>query len=287
MAQPNGRIELAYAMRRLNKIAELSGGGPKKKKDEGPPVDTSKMSEFEKGQYFMAVSMKRIRDNIEKLDAMDANGSTATKAELGNQIRKDIAQMKKDAINIKKSAQAEGKRSEYETLLTHKSKTEQLFSSRFVQDEGTRAALNAAAAGGNKKGAPGLSSLLDAPAAGGQEMQPMMSVRDDEEFQLFFQQTKNLDKKMDQALDRISMGVSRLHENANQIGSELKVQAVLLSEQEKKVDKLNEQMYTLNHKLKKTLDDVDKDKWCVYLICCILLLGILGYLATQSGLIKM
>ena len=241
-------------MRRLNKITEACGGGPKKKKDEGPPVDTSKMSEFEKGQYFMAVSMKRIRDNIEKLDQMEKEGgSTAFKAELGNHIRKDIAQVKKDAINVKKAAQTEGKRSQYETLLIHKTKTEQLFQSRFVQDEGARAALNNAASGGKKPTAD-LKSLMDEP---GQEMtSPMNSIRDDEEFTLFFVQTKEADKKMDQALDRISGGVQRMHENALQIKGELKVQEVLLKETEVKVDKLNEELYTLNTKLKKTLEEV-------------------------------
>ena len=281
------RVELAYSLRRLNKITEACGGGPKTKKDEGPPVDTSKMSEFDKGQYFMAVSMKRIRDNIEKLDQMDKESeSTAAKAELGNRIRKDIAQLKTDAINVKKSAQTEGKRSEYETLLTHKSKTEQLFQSRFVQNEGTRAALNAAASGGKKPAADLHKSLMDGPTSGGQEMTPMSSIRDDEEFQLFFEQTKALDKKMDQALDRISGGVARMHENALQIKGELRVQEVLLKETEVKVDKLNEQLYTLNTKLKKTLEDVDKDKLCIYLICCILLLAVAGYLVHALGIVK-
>eukprot|EP00759_Apiculatamorpha_spiralis_P011078 PhF_6_TR18546/c0_g1_i1/m.27084 len=196
---------------------------------------------------------------------------------------------KKDAINVKKSAQTENRRSEYETLLSHKAKTEQLFQSRFVQDQATREALNAAAGGSpGKKPIASLKSLMDGanPGGSGEEMQPMMSVRDDEEFQLFFEHTKSLDKKMDQALDRISAGVSRMHENALQIKSELKVQEVLLKETEQKVDNLNEQLYTLNGKLKKTLEEVDKDKCCIYLVCCLLLLGIAGYLVHALGIIK-
>jgi len=285
MSQPNSRIELSYTMRRLGKLTDACGGDPKNKnKKQEALVDTSKMTEFEKGQYLMALSMKNIRENIQKLDELEKEGgSTTSKAVLSNSIRKGIEEVKKEAIKVKKAAQAENKRSEYETLLSHKTKTEQLFQSRFMQDEGARAALNAAVGNKSSPKARDIKSLMD---GGGEEMRPMLSIAEDEEFQLFFQGTKALDKKMDQALDRISAGVSRMHENALQIKNELKVQEVLLQETEQKVDKLNEQMYTLNGKLKKTLEEVDKDKFCVYLICCILLLAVAGLVLNALGIIK-
>eukprot|EP00760_Papus_ankaliazontas_P017585 PhM_4_TR17330/c0_g1_i1/m.88001 len=284
-AEDAKKVELSYAIRRLDKLCQQCGGAPKKKGEgDDPPVDTSRMSEFQKGQYYMAALMQKIRSNIEKLDEIENTGaSAAQKAEVSNTIRKDIAQLKKDALTVKKAAQADNKRAEYETLIAHKTKTEQLFAARFVQDQSTRDNIMGAALGKGKQ-SQDLSTLMD---KNNTEMRPMVSVRDDEEFQLFFQNTKQNDRLIDEAVDRIGQGVTRLHENALQIQSELKVQKVLLEETEDKVDRINDQLITLNSKLKKTIESVDKDKMLMYLICCIVLLGVLGFAASQTGLIKM
>jgi len=283
------RVELSYTLRRLQKLNDVCGGSKKIKgqsADMDALVDTSKMTDFQKGQYTMALSMKKIRENIAQLDVMEReNASTASRAELGNAIRKEIANLKRDAVNVKNFAQAEGKRSEYDTLLMHKNKTEQLFQARFIQDYGTRAALSAAAAGGpNSKSATSeLSSLMKGDSV---ELSAKHSIHDDEEFQLFFVNTKVIDKKIDQALDRIGQGVQRLHENALQVNNELRIQEVLLKDTENKLDRINEQMYTLNGKLRKTLEQVDKDKCCVYLVCCVLLLAVAGYIVYSLGIVK-
>jgi chromosome segregation ATPase len=81
---------------------------------------------------------------------------------------------------------------------------------------------------------------------------------------------------IDQALDRIALGVTRLHENATAIKSELQVQNTLLDETEAKLDKVTGNLKGVNKKLKETLKQVDKDRLCVYLFCCIILLGIAG-----------
>ena len=78
------------------------------------------------------------------------------------------------------------------------------------------------------------------------------------------------------AVDRISAGVTRLHDNALAIRDELKVQNAMLNEVEEKTDRIHGKLKGLNKKLKQTINEVDKDKICIYVFCFILLLGLAG-----------
>lgn len=195
--------------------------------------------------------------------------------------------MRKDAIDCKKAAHDEGKKSEYERLVGHLKKTEDLYNSRFAAgDEDTRAMAagyggtggggasggggGMGGGGGNNRGVTQLDTEMSSLS------HPMVNLRDDEEFQVFFEQTQKNDQIIDQHLDRLSAGVQVLQQNATQINQELKVQSRLLDETETKVDKVHTDLVTVNKKLSKTLKSVKKDKLCIYLVCFILLFGLCG-----------
>ena len=266
-----------YQVKRLEKLAEKCGVSKKKQEEEKPDVDLSKMSPYERQQYQTAVVMQRVRSNILELDNLGDKASLQKRSELSQAIRRDIDSIRKEAAEAKKLARDENKKAEYETLLGHVKKTEALYKQRFqanVAGSEEAAAAAAFAAGGQKRAVE-----LD------QEMsqlgQPMVNLREDEEFALFFDQVQKNDQLMDQALDRISAGVQVLHTQAVNINQELKVQNQLLTETEEKVDKTHQKLKSLNKRLKKTIKDVQKDRLCIYLICFILLLALGGIIYWQ------
>jgi len=60
------------------------------------------------------------------------------------------------------------------------------------------------------------------------------------------------------------------------MNTELKVQKELITTAEQKMDNVTDQLTGLNKKLKKTIKEVQKDRLCLYVICCLLLLGLAG-----------
>ena len=262
--------EILFQIRKLEKLADKCGVSEKKAQKEA--VDMSKMSPYEQQQYRMAATMQGVRSNIMELDNLGDKASATRRSELANSVRKDLRTMRKDAAEAKKLAQKEDKKSDYEKLIGHMKKTEELYNSRFAA--GDEEARGLASPKGNR----GITDL-------GDDFQglasPMHNLRDDEEFQLFFEQTQKNDQLMDQALDRLSVGVQDLHQNAKQINDELKVQKVLLEETEEKVTHVTTELVTLNKKLKKTIKEVEKDKICIYVICLLLCLGLAGAIYWQ------
>uniref|UniRef100_A0A7S1QA08 t-SNARE coiled-coil homology domain-containing protein n=1 Tax=Neobodo designis TaxID=312471 RepID=A0A7S1QA08_NEODS len=269
--------EAYYTMKRLEKLAVACGVSDKNKEEQKPDVDLSKMSPFERQQYQTAVIMQRVRSNIMELDNCGEKASLQKKSELSQSIRRDIDKIRKETGEAKKLARDEGKKAEYETLLGHVKKTEALYKQRFQAQGagGEEAAAAAAFAAGSQKRAVELDQEMS------QLGQPMVNLREDEEFAMFFEQVQQNDQKMDEALDRISAGVQVLHNQATNINQELKVQNQLLEETEEKVDKVHGKLKTLNKRLKKTIKDVEKDRLCIYLICFILLLALGGIIYWQ------
>jgi len=257
-------------LRKLEKLTEKCGVSKDgKKKDEAPQVDTTKMTPYEKQQYYMATDMKKIRDTVQELEDLGEKATNTQKAELSNAIRKDVMNLKNKALEAKKHAMKENRREEYDALIGHMKKTELLFRQRIQKTGGGDDAgiMAAPTNSGTKK----LGNIDEEMTA-----EPMMSLRDDEEFQLFYQQTKQNDVKIDQALDRISAGVTRLADNAKMMNQELKVQKALLDTAEQKVDRAEAALIGLNKKLKTTINEVDKDKMCIYAFCLLLILGLIG-----------
>ena len=270
-----------YTLKRLEKLAEKCGVRKPGSLDEDdrPGVDLSKMSPYERQQYQTAVTMQRVRSAIAELDGIGENGSAMRRTEVAQRIRKGIHQLKLETTEAKKFAKNEGKKSEYETLVAHVKKTEALYTQRFQAPTSAEAGAAANAAQLYADGTP--KRVVELDDAFSELKSPMVNLREDEEFALFFQQVQKNDAMIDQALDRIAAGVQMLHQNAKNINEELKVQHVLLTETEEKVATTHGKLKSVNKRLKKTIKDVEKDRLCVYLLCFILLLALGGVIYWQ------
>lgn len=249
----------------MQALQEVCGGAPgKKKEDDLAAVDTSKMSAYEQQQFKLACAMKRAREHIDELENLPAGSPVDQRARLGNQVRREIQGLSSEARALRPLALKEGKMTEYNQLALHVNRTEKLSKGRKQDEDGDVVAPS------NR----GVKSLSDMEMGDVGESGP--SLRDDPEFMQFFEQTKKNDEAIDQALDRIGAGVTRLKNTALTIQDELKLQEQLLIDTENKVTNVHGKMKGLNKKLKETLKRVDKDRFCLYIFCCILLLGIAG-----------
>lgn len=259
--------ELHWQMKRLQVLRDKCGGNPNKPSE--PTVDLSKMSEYERQQYKIAESMKRIRENIMELDNLPEGASTTKRVDLRQQVRKDVMALDKAALEARRWAKEENRKEDYEKLVGHVKKTQNLWNQRF-QEGG---AANA-----------GLAELMSPKGSGAQKLdeemgqlsQPMVNLHEDQEFQMFFEQCSKKDQEIDAALDMVAAGVTVLAQQAKTINTELKVQKALLEETEEKMEKNITALMALNKKLKHTIKEVNKDKLCLYVICCALLVALAG-----------
>lgn len=89
----------------------------------------------------------------------------------------------------------------------------------------------------------------------------------DEEFCLFVSQIQKNDNIGDVFLDRISAGLTRIHENAVTITSELKTQEEILDDVEEKVDTTRVALSGLNAQLRKLLKGKNRCDFFMYAFC--------------------
>ena len=168
--------ELHWQLKRLKDLHEKCGCGEKKEK---PTVDMSKMSEYEKHQYRLAEQMQRIRGNILDLDNLPDGAPQTKKVDLRQQIRKDVNMLDRSAQEAKRWAKDENRKEEYEKLIGHVRKTQNLWNGRFQEGVNSNvdpSLMSPKAGGGITKMDEEMSNLS----------QPMVNLRDDEEFGLFF-----------------------------------------------------------------------------------------------------
>lgn len=232
-------------------------------------IDYSKMTPYDAAQFKIADRMRIMRGLVSELDALPSGGNPTRRVEISNQIRKEDKKVKTAITEARQLATQEQKQREYETLQMHYRTTTQLWKSRFGGNTASEESTSNSYYGSVSKDS-GIELDNALPSSSG------YSLREDEEFLQFFQQTQRNDKLMDQAFDRIHQGVQRLGEQALMLKQEMKVQDILLDEVEKKTDGVTAKLKGLNSKLKDTIKKVDQDKMCVYVFCFILLLGIAG-----------
>lgn len=108
----------------------------------------------------------------------------------------------------------------------------------------------------------------------------------DQEFQNLMTIFRENDQEIDRMLDHIMAGVVTLNEQAKVISVELKTQDLLITEADKKMDNIHSQLVGVNKKLKKTIVALDKDKMCLYIICLLLLLGLIGVILVVTKVVK-
>jgi hypothetical protein len=83
-----------------------------------------------------------------------------------------------------------------------------------------------------------------------------------------------IQQDIDQDLDLIAEGIDFLKEAALAIGEELDVQSEMMKEVGGNVDKAQQDLERLNKNVGETLKEQANQNMCVYLICCIVMLGI-------------
>lgn len=93
-------------------------------------------------------------------------------------------------------------------------------------------------------------------------------------------QIKANDLEMDQMLDEIGVVVQDLGQMAGAIQEEVKVQGVMLDDLETKIEKAQDKLTSVNQAVKESLESkgLGGERACINMICCIVLLGIVGVL---------
>jgi hypothetical protein len=270
-----------------------------------------KLSKYAKEEFKMALELQFLRKqlgNLEEMEETNAGASKAGKIFLGSgagrapysqqdiskvtvDVRKRLQKIKNATRDLQRAAQAEGKLEDYKEVLRHVETTQALYKKRFsVPVPGSGSETELGSIDGGKRGSESAPLLdktaLDLPPPASNPSEIRDSLRDDEEFQQFFAEVAQKDELIDQAVDRIYRGTARLKDQALGIKEELTRQEGLLKETEQKVDSINEKTKNLNKRLKKTIEKVDSDKFCVYIFCFVLLLGIIGGVLYVTGVIK-
>lgn len=137
------------------------------------------------------------------------------------------------------------------------------------RDDGVDAPGSAGSTGGS---GPSLSSL-----------QTLRSAREDSEFRDFFASVQANDDLMDAALDRLSEGLSRLLDNARGMQDELAIQAELLQGTETRINENEAALANMNRRLRRAIREMEDSSICVYVVCLMVLLLILGVLLRVAG----
>jgi len=191
--------ELHYQIKRLEALKDKCGGVSKK--NDKPAVDMSKMTEYEKSQYKLAEQMQRIRNNILELDNLPESAPNVKRVELKQMIRKDTAKLEEGTKEARRYAKEESRKEEYEKLVSHVKKTQNLWNARHqssdMRDMAGSDMMSPKSGGGVQKLDEEMSQLG----------QPMMSLHDDEEFQMFFDQAA----KRDEDRPGVGYGFRRCH----------------------------------------------------------------------------
>lgn len=262
------------------------------------------LSPFQRHEFLTARAIEELRhlmrsyQEIEDGASAKKNGGFEAVRRCRQQMRKQEGTLAKMSREVLRLGRSEKKDAEARELLKHVESARRYYRQRF----------GLVASGGDGAGSQSdaeSSSALSAPnffSSGGENM-PLLggsdqnfgrgsgdsvgpSLREDEEFQRYFAQVQRQDHIMDQQFDRIHAGILRLHDNAKAIHSELQIQDTLIDETEKKVDHATDKMQHLNQRLKKTIEQVDSSKVCLYLFCGIVVLGLIGGILYVTGVIK-
>ncbi|KAK7201453.1 Qb-SNARE protein [Novymonas esmeraldas] len=149
----------------------------------------------------------------------------------------------------------------------------------------TLAAAAAAAATSSAAGRPGArdgsEGRADDAAAAESRVPPMLilrSAREDDEFREFFDAVQSNDALIDAAVDRLGEGVSRLLDNARGVEGELAVQAALLHTTEVHVEARQAELAGMNRRLRRAIREMEDSSVCMYVLCLLVLLLVLGLL---------
>lgn len=93
------------------------------------------------------------------------------------------------------------------------------------------------------------------------------------------------DKKIQNSLEVVSKGVSRLHTLALEIGGQIDMQNKHLDNTEQVMNKQTEQLHTLNVRLKKLVKEMKPMSVFLYVCCILLIMSLVGFFLMQFDVI--
>lgn len=107
--------------------------------------------------------------------------------------------------------------------------------------------------------------------------------REEAAYQQFFQEVKEKDDLVDDALDRIADGLHRLRDNAMGIQNELHVQAALLGETRVQLDDNQAGLRQLNRRVYRAIRETETSEMCSYVLCFLCLMLVLSVLVKMTS----
>ncbi|KAG5511818.1 hypothetical protein GH5_08131 [Leishmania sp. Ghana 2012 LV757] len=111
----------------------------------------------------------------------------------------------------------------------------------------------------------------------------LRSAREDAEFREFFASVQESDALIDAAMDRLTDGVGRLLENARGMQDELTAQEALLEQTGVRAEANEAQLMQMNRRLHRATREIEDSSVCMYVVCLLLLLLVLGVLLRIAG----
>jgi len=254
-------------MRKLEKIQDECV--EKKGLAQDDPNDKS--DEFTRLKKKVAFELNEVRQLIKNRDELELSTSgTRHTVEASHQIRSKIKAVKAEAQNL--DALQKKERAKYEKKNKTVPEKEQQIENReelvglVFQHIKEVESLN------NRK--HGDSSFGSQTESSDPTITELPNI-DDEGFQLL----RRNDAIIDKHLEDISGSVGVLKEMAIEMGKEAELQGVMLDKLGDKVDVVNDQLESLNTRLRKALESVRKgDRFIIDIILLCVLLGIAGYI---------
>jgi len=266
-------MSLDNLITRLEFVADKCRDPKEKKKKE---QDEAQMDEFTRLKKHIAQDVKETRKEIEERNSLlgETSNSVAT-AKQSSAIRSRLKEIETDTEKLKelqekhakklekkkakgKATEDDIKESEYRTEIIDLC-YKHIAECKHLEKQGY-ANNNAFFEGYTKSDENVVTSLPDI---------------DDADFQLLRQN----DAKIDAKLDQVGQGVEILKNMALEMGKEIELQGVMISELDGRVDQTQAQLNNLNRRLKNTLDKVRKgNRFCIDVILVIILLALGGYI---------
>lgn len=278
-------VQLRVAMSRLRVLTQKLGTAPQTAQQTQASVldaieQNAELTAFGKQELAMAVEMKDYRALMYSLQDLqnDPKASATQKAQVAQELRKRRGKIEERQMRVTREAKSDAEKTRLRDLEQRWLSTKNSATKAMSYDG--REELRPVSGNGAPTASTPLVSDLGSWTDGGSSMER------DGEFQEFFQQVQQRNVQIDKLLDQIAAGVLILKDQAGKIHDELKVQEVIMNDTEKKVEKVTTKLQALNKKVKRAIKEVGRDKICIYAICCILLLGLVGFILYQTKVIK-
>lgn len=123
---------------------------------------------------------------------------------------------------------------------------------------------------------------------GGVEMAPVgerARLEDDPDTAEHMKILSRQDDEINRGLDRMRSNIGRLHEIALEIGAQLDRQNEMLEKTEENVDKRNVELKGINRRLTKLLKEQAPMNTFIMVACCVIILGMIGFLVFQFNVV--